>query len=195
MKIVMRLALCCLLTSGAFAQHHGSSGSAGRAGFTGSSGRGFRGHAGLHRNLVQRGFGNNGPYGSYAYWPGYWDSGLWGSSYYDPSDTPSYAGPNVTVVYPPPAPAYPAVVQTAHPVIHEYNQPEDYGLTGQESHPVLYLIAFRDSVIRPATTFWVEGDTLHYIGVDHKEQRAPLSSVDEDLSTELNRERHVPFHL
>ncbi|MGA2590516.1 MAG: hypothetical protein ABSH32_11405 [Bryobacteraceae bacterium] len=196
MKIVQQLGLCCLLASGAFAQHsgggagHGGFGG-GHAGFTGGVragnhggyGRGFRG------NLGFRGL-NRGFYGGYFYSPDYYDYGY--SAYSD-----SYGGgPNVTVVYPPPAPAYPPVVETAHPVMHEYHQAEDYGLPAeQQSSPVLYLIAFRDKIIRPATTFWVEGDTLHYLGTDHKEQRVPLSSVDEDLSTQLNRERHVPFHL
>ena len=193
MKVAMRLTLCSLLVSVAFAQHRGAGG--GASGFHGGQGRGF------HANFGHRTFANWGFYGGYSYWPGYWDSGLWDSSSYDngySSYSPAYsAGPNVTVIYPPPPPAYPVVVnQTVHPVIHEYRQPEDYGLpTEKESEPVLYLIAFKDSLIHPATTFWVVGDTLHYLGVDHKEQRVPLSSVDEERSIQLNRERHVPFHL
>jgi hypothetical protein len=57
------------------------------------------------------------------------------------------------------------------------------------------LIAFRDSTIRAATTYWVEDGTLHYLDSSHKEKQAPLSSVDGDLSAQLNRERHVPFNL
>jgi len=190
MKIVQQLGLCCLLASGAFAQHSGGGG--GHGGFGGGHAGGIRGGnrasvRGSFGNLGFRG-SNRGFYGGYAYWPDYYDSGY--SGYADAYPV----APNVTVVYPPPAP--PVVTETAHPVMHEYHQAEDYGLPNeQQSSPVLYLIAFKDKIIRPATTFWVEGDTLHYLGTDHKEQRVPLSSVDEDLSTQLNRERHVPFHL
>jgi len=193
MKFVMQLGLGCLLASSAFAQsrggwHAGSAG--GHAGGVRVTNHGAYGR-GSYPNLG-RGFGNRGFYGGYAYWP---------DSYGFSSDSDSYiAGPNVTVVYPPAAAPTVAVPQTAHPVIHEYRTAADYGLPSERedenaNEPVLYLIAFRDSVIRPATTYWVQGDTLHYLGPDHKEQRAPLSSVDEDLSTRLNRERHVPFHL
>jgi hypothetical protein len=86
--------------------------------------------------------------------------------------------------------------ETAHPVIHEYNRPEDYGIPAErEGHPILYLIAFRDSNIRAAMTYWVDGGTLHYLDTDHREKQAPLSSVDRDLSAQLNRERHVPFDI
>ena len=104
----------------------------------------------------------------------------------------------MTVIYPPPAqPGYPTVVTlTAHPVIHQYRQPEDYGLPcGRAGQPVLYLIAFNDRVIRAATTYWVENDKLRYLDTDHKQKEAPLSSVDRDFSAELNRERRVPFRL
>ena len=101
----------------------------------------------------------------------------------------------MTVVYPPSAPPL-AVTETAHPVIHEYTQPEDYGTPPERSSgPILYLIAFRDSTIRAATTYWVEDGTLHYLDTGHKEKQAPLSSVDRDLSAQLNRERHIPFNL
>jgi hypothetical protein len=241
----MRVGLCCLLASGAFAQHRGGGGGGfgrgggfvgggiGRGGFIGGGyrggfgrgfyggyGRGFYGGFGrgfYGRGFYGRGFGYRGFYGGYwpgfyggYYWPGLWGYGLWGwpdydygyaypyyGGYYAYPDSASY-GPNVTVVYPQPAePVTPVVVtQPAQPVIHEYRQPEDYGLSSErEGRPVLYLIAFKDQVIRAATTYWVEGGTLHYLDMDHKEKQAPLSSVDQDFSARLNRERHVPFRL
>jgi hypothetical protein len=60
---------------------------------------------------------------------------------------------------------------------------------------MLYLIAFRDSTIRAAMTYWVEDGTLHYLDTGHQEKQAPLSSVDRDLSAQLNRERHIPFNI
>ncbi len=87
--------------------------------------------------------------------------------------------------------------ETAHPVIHEYGAAAaDHETHAEELHgPVTYLIAFRDHNIMAAMTYWVDGGTLHYLDTDHREKRAPLSSVDRDMSTELNHERHVPFDL
>jgi hypothetical protein len=86
--------------------------------------------------------------------------------------------------------------ETVHPVIHEYTQPEDYGNPAEQAGgPILYLIAFRDNTIRAAMTYWVADGILHYLDKDHKEKQAPLSSVDRDLSAQLNRERRVPFNL
>lgn len=220
MKILVQCSVCCLLASGAFAQHHGGGGHGGSAGGGMGHGgfvRGGAGHGGFNgvirgggfggRDFGRRGFRDRddffgrrlfGFYGGY-YWPWLSDYGLWDSPYYGYSDAAAYsyqAGPNVTVVYPPP-PAYPvAVEQPAHPVVREYRQPEDYGLPAErESRPVIYLIAFRDHAIHAAMTYWAEGGTLHYLDMDHKEKQAPLSSVDEAFSAQLNRERHVPFRL
>ena len=196
MKFTLGAGLCCLLAAGAFAQHRGGGG--GHVGFTSSRAGGRLGYTARYGNFGYRGF--PGYYGSYWPWfygyPGYWDSSYYDSGY---SSGASYqSAPNVTVIYPPPAqPAYPAVVTlTAHPVMHEYRQPEDYGLPSEHAgQPVLYLIAFNDRVIRAATTYWVENDKLRYLDTDHKQKEAPLSSVDRDFSAELNRERRVPFSL
>jgi hypothetical protein len=194
----------------------------GHAGFGGARiggvGHGFYAHRGFGygRGVYRRGFYGRGFYRGYwgwpgwygaTYWPWWWDSGFW-----DWSDDHSYSnpyvgeypyagyssGPNVTVVYPAAAqPAYPVVINVpAQPVVHEYRRPEDYGLPKEHANrEVLYLIAFKDHVIRAALAYWVEGDTLHYLDMDHKEMHAPLGTVDRDFSAELNRERHVPFNL
>jgi hypothetical protein len=177
---------------------------------------GIRGGFG-YRGFGYRGFGYRHFRGLYSYWPwyyggyywpSYWDSGFWDWPYdYDYGDYVSsgygynpyaYGGGNVTVVYPPPAePVYtPVVTQPARPVVREYRGPEDYGLPSEhKNYPILYLIAFKDHVIRAAMTYWVTGGVVHYVDLDHKEKQAPLSSVDQDFSNELNRERHVPFSL
>jgi hypothetical protein len=41
----------------------------------------------------------------------------------------------------------------------------------------------------------VNGNTLHYVTLEHLEKQAPLDSVDRALSDRLNRERRVPFTL
>jgi len=193
MKPLMQFGLCCLLAPGLFAAHQG--GGAGSGGHAGSVKAGP--HGGRGRGSV-RTFGY-GPYGGYGY-GGYGYGGFYGGDYepfYDYGYSPSVepGGSHTTVVYPPPAPP-PRVAETAHPVIHEYAQREDYGIPpGQDGRPILYLLAFRDNTIRAAMTYWVESGTLHYLDKDHKEKQAPLASIDRDLSAQLNSERHVPFSI
>ncbi len=212
MRFALGAGLYLLLSAGAVAQHRGGGGHIGvasgvraggvRAGGIRASGR--IGYAPRFRsNFGIRGFRGFYPryWGSYWPWFGDYYSGVWDSSDYDNGyayGDSSGGSPNVTVVYPPPAePVYPTVINiTAHPVMHEYRQPEDYGLPSEQpTRPVLYLIAFNDHVIRAATTYWVENGRLRYLDIDHKPKEAPLSSIDLAFSAQLNRERRVPFSL
>jgi hypothetical protein len=143
----------------------------------------------------------------FGYWPSYYgyDYGYYGSPYaygYGYTYPDSYAAsPNVTVVYPQAtqasAPATTVYVERAHPVTHEYDQ---YGqeispaAPGASSSPI-YLIAFKDHVIRAAASYWVDGSTLHYVTLQHEEKQVPLDTLDRDFSMQLNRERHVSFNL
>jgi hypothetical protein len=61
--------------------------------------------------------------------------------------------------------------------------------------PVVYLIAFKDQVIRAALAYSVEGNMLQYTTLQGKQEHAPLDSVDRELSEQLNRERNVEFRL
>lgn len=183
MKPLMQFGLCCLLATGAFAEGHEGGHPGG--GHTGAmhKAEGVHGSARAFHN-GRRGYGYGGYYGGY-YEP-FYDSG-----YYPAPEPPESTAP---VMYHPAM--EPAAVQPVHSVIHEYGSPEDYGAPSQqEASPVLYLIAFRDNTIRAAMTYWIDDGTLHYLDRDHKEQHAPVSSVDRDLSARLNRERRVPFNM
>lgn len=149
-------------------------------------------------------------YRSYGYWPygwgvslGYWPS-YYGFGYGWGWDDPVYydaypvVSPRVTVVYPDPAPvprSTVTVVNRVEPGVRQYDQ------WGQEigapppavSH--IYLIAFRDGVIRAAVSYRVDGATLHYTLEGNQERSAPLDTVDRERSLQLNRERRVPFRL
>jgi hypothetical protein len=118
-----------------------------------------------------------------GYWPGYSDAAPIQYS-------PSYAAPPVTVVYPP------APVERANPVMREYDA------SGQEiraqpsaNASPIYLFAFRDQAIRAASSYRVEGQTLHYVTLQHEEKQAPLDTLDRALTLQLNRERRVPIQL
>jgi hypothetical protein len=177
----------------------GGIGIGGFGGFRGGFGgfRGFDGGFGRNRFFRTRGFFGFGF--SSGFWPGYYDSYPYYPAAYDYAYTPAYQ-PNVTVVYPEPTQTAPNIVyvQRANPVIREYDQ------YGQETAPPaaassdlspIYLIAFKDGVIRAAAAYWVSGDTLHYVTLQREEKQASLGAVDRDLSLQLNRERRVPFRL
>jgi len=196
MKILTVFGLTCLAATGALAQRTGGGPhGTGRYQVAGSTVRpsGVR-TGGYFGTYGYRGYGR-GLYDG-GYWPGLWDYG-YGYGYapeYQPASgmTAAYAP---SAAYPPPN-AYPVMAEVVHPVIHEYRQPEDYGLPQEHArHSSVYLIALQNKEIHAALAYWVEGGTLHYLDTDHKEKQAPLDAVDRDFSAQLNRERNVPFHI
>jgi hypothetical protein len=128
-------------------------------------------------------------------WPVYppFNPGSWAWPMYPamapPPEPPS---PAVTVIYP--APSAPVVVYNETPPRRPARRARPAAQPPVYGSPI-YLIAFQDGQIRAAAAYWVEGDTLHYIGRDRAARAAPLDTVDRDLSLQLNRERRVPFRL
>jgi hypothetical protein len=220
--MLVRALLFCVLATGAWAQRGGGGRSGGghlggaiSGGFRGGGafsrgfgggfgrgfdgfGRGFRGFDGF-RDFGFRGFGRFG-LGFYGYFPfgfgfdpffygyGYPYYGPGYAGYYGASSYAGYANPNVTVVYPQTYQA-PVVTQPVQASMREYR--DEYG----QSRAINYLIAFRDGTIRAAISYWVDGDTLHYVSRDHQERTVGLDGVDRTFSEKLNRDQRVPFHL
>jgi len=177
-------------------------------GFRGGIGiNGFRGGFGGFRGFRGGFYGGYWPYGyypywglGYGYWPDYYDSYYPYNTYtYNPYG--SYASydtsPNVTVVYPQTqASQAPVYVERPRPVSHEYDEyGQEIHSSGTAASSPIYLVAFKDHVIRAAASYWVDGRTLHYVTLQHEEKQVPLDSVDRDLSMQLNRERRVQFQL
>ena len=192
-----------------------------RGGFGGYNGfgRGF-GYGGFGYGYGGYGWGLGLGWGypgwGYGYWPDYWDYG-WPDTY-DSSYGYPYANaypnvseynpsPNVTVVYGPPQPAYRVYSPPSQAATGGYDQygqplrapspPVNSGWTnsnGAVGSPI-YLIAFKDHIIRAASSYSVSGNTLHYVTLEHEAKDVPLDSVDRAFSAQLNRERHVPFQL
>src|ERR1019366_9450217 len=198
MKLVLRIALCCILAAGVgVAQRHGGGGSIGGA-FRGGGfrGGGYGGYGGYYGSYYSPYFYSG--YGlGYGYSPWYSDYGY--NSYPDYSYPVYQSSPNVTVVYAPPAPAPSTVyLERPNPATREYDQ---YGqqtnrpTSSADSAAPVYLIAFRDHSIRAAAAYWAEGGTLHYVTLEHEQKQAPLNTVDRDLSGQLNRERRIAFSL
>lgn len=227
MRVLLEIALGCVLAGSGMAQHGGAGGHGGgiggfghgggigigHSGSIGGFGHGYVGSGGFRGIGIGPGFGYHGggtfyrPYAfpghgiGFSYWPGYYGPySYWGYPYasYGYSYQPS---PNITVVYPAQTQATPTTVYVdrAHPATREY---DEYGQevmpatgdSGASSSPI-YLIAFKDHVIRAASAYWVDGETLHYITLRREKRQAPLATVDRDFSSQLNRERRVPFQL
>lgn len=183
-------------------------GSAGGS-FRGGYGGGYRGGYGGYRGGYYGGYGRYGygigfgfgfgyPYWGWGYgWPyGYgwcdpivFDCGYGYSGYYGYDGAAAYAPSYSAPVYQTAQP--PVVINNQYPPAppqqqqnNSYYRPADY-----------YLIAFNDHTIQAALSFHVEGDTLHYVTMQHEEKTAPLSSVDRSFSQQLNRDRRVNFQL
>ena len=94
--------------------------------------------------------------------------------------------------------------EAAHPVTHTYDQyGQEIPSAGSSGSPgpsataasPIYLIALKEGVIYPASSYKVEGDTLHYVTMDHREKQVALNQVDRGLTLQLNRERRVAMNL
>lgn len=132
-------------------------------------------------------------------------------------DHPEQPPANITIVNNPPQQTAPQIVINQN-FGAEYAKPGTQGSTGgeqgiryyqapvpepparvaspeEDSKPTVYLIAFKDSTVRAALGYWIEGDTLHYVTTKGRPNKASLDLVDEDLSLQLNRERSVEFEL
>ena len=58
-----------------------------------------------------------------------------------------------------------------------------------------YLISYKDHTIYSALTYWLEGDTLHYVTTQNTHNQATLSLIDLDKTYKLNEDRSVPFSI
>jgi hypothetical protein len=99
----------------------------------------------------------------------------------------------VTVVYPPaPAPTSTVVlIGPDRPAPRTAEFREEFS----PARRITYLIAFKDSVVRVADQYWVDGKTIYFLTTDHQRMTAPVNQVDRTLSMRLNSERNVAFHL
>jgi hypothetical protein len=65
----------------------------------------------------------------------------------------------------------------------------------KDDQPTVFLIALTDHTVLAAIAYWVDGDTLHWVSRDAKQNHISVSLVDRDFSKQLNDERHVEFKL
>jgi hypothetical protein len=82
-----------------------------------------------------------------------------------------------------------------HPYADQGQQAPVRRQPAPDAQPTIYLLAFKDHNIIPALGYWMEGNTLHYVSVEHSLNQASLDLIDRDLSQRLNDERGVEFKL
>jgi hypothetical protein len=105
------------------------------------------------------------------------------------------SAPQVIIVYPAviaaPVPANQSLA-TNQPLAAPAANPPNTPLVARSP---LYLIALKDGAIHAALSYHVDGGTLRYTAFGGGRKEVSLDQVDRGLSEELNRERHVAFHL
>ncbi len=185
--------------------YHGTGGGGVRGGYGGVRGGygGYRGGAGL-----RYGYGyNRYRYGAgLSYWPWLYSYPYYGYGYdYDPGYDSGYSYPSYdydnsapVIVYPqqPPPQYYQQPPAPVHSQIHEYPDTSTTPVVRPAGEQPIYLIALKgQDNIQAAITYWLEGNTLEYINLQHQQKHVPLDSVDRALSSQLNRERNMDLRL
>jgi hypothetical protein len=162
-------------------------------------GRPYRGYGGIG---AWYGFG-----GGWWGWPGY-SYGYYGSPYWGPSLVSSPAAPypyytEPVVVDTTPSSASPSVII----INQDYRAPASRASAqappenpspaaeAPATRSPVYLIASKNNVIWAADAYWMEGTTLHFIGVNKERRQIDLSQVDRELTEQLNAERRVSMRL
>jgi hypothetical protein len=224
MKHVAQFLVACLLILPAYARsggggHGGGGGRSGGGGFHGAVSGGYHGTV---SGGVRGGYG--GYYGNRGYRPGFsrynryrYGAGLsyspwlysypyygYGYGYYPDYDYgysyPSYDydnSPPVAVYPQEPPPQYysqpPAPVRSE---IREYPGTSTTSTLRPAGEQPIYLIALKgQDNIQAAITYWLEGNTLEYINLQHQQKHVPLDSVDRALSFQLNHARNMDLRL
>ncbi len=187
-----------------------------RGGAGGGFNRGFGGYRGGYgygyggRFGFGLGFGYGYPYYGYPYYgygygygyPAYgYGYGGYADPYYYGGD--GYYNDNSSYGYYPDSSygggyGYGSTSQPPVVINQQYSPVPQAPSSASESYyrrPDYYLIAFNDHTIQAAVSFSVDGDQIRWTTREHVEKSAPLSSVDRRFSEQINRDRHVDFHL
>ncbi len=169
---------------------------------TGYGGGGYRGGYGGYRGGYGYGFGlgfglgygfGYPYYGYYGYGYPYYDPydayPAYDSGYYDDPGPQAYSQP----AYSQPAAPAPTVNVYTPPPAREYQAPPAGRDASSQSN--MYLFAFPDGSVQVAVAYWTENGTLHYVTRDKQQKSVPLSSIDQSMTMQLNRERGVTLML
>jgi hypothetical protein len=180
MKRLGMLCLVSLLGTVAFGQRHGGAVSGGRA--PGGSAAWVHVHSpGL--SLRHDGFRQTTRY-PYAF------------PIFDGGYGYEYPAQPTVIFVPQPAPQVIAPPREVRSEIREYSLPaEGTPAASERGETPAFAIALADGARLSASAVWVQDGSLHYVDRQHQHHQVPLSSVDRQLTRQLNQERNLNFWL
>ena len=152
----------------------------------------FRGNFGFRR--FPRTFIYPGFYGGFGYSDPYFYNSYPTYASYPTAGYSDNSNPTPVIISQNYYSGYPAEPQPV-PRVEEYRPAPQSTTEERKDESSLYLIAFKDHIIRAVLAYWADGATLHYVTMDHEQKQTTVASVDRDLSERLNRERNVAFRL
>jgi hypothetical protein len=84
----------------------------------------------------------------------------------------------------------------ARPEIHVYATPGDITFSAEKrGQEAAFVIALANGSRYSANAVWVQNGFLYYVDREGQDHQVPLSSVDSQLTRQLNRENNLAFWL
>lgn len=100
---------------------------------------------------------------------------------------------------PPPAPVLVVnpdyTPEVAKPVMREYSNISNPYENFTPAAKKVFLLALKDGTLRQSVAFWAEGDKLHYVQPDHKQDSITLANLDRESTKRFNSERGIDIKL
>ena len=85
--------------------------------------------------------------------------------------------------------------EVAKPVMREYSNISNPYENFQPNAPKVLLLALKDGTLRQSVAFWAEGEKLHYVQPDHKQDSVLLTNLDRESTRRFNAERGLEIKL
>jgi hypothetical protein len=85
--------------------------------------------------------------------------------------------------------------EVAQPVLREYSNIRNPYENFEPNAPKIFLLALKDGTLRQSVAFWSEGDKLHFVQPDKKQDSVLLKNLDRESSQRFNSERGLEIKL
>jgi hypothetical protein len=85
--------------------------------------------------------------------------------------------------------------EVAQPVLREYSAVSKPYADFEPSAQKIFLLTLKDGTLRQAVAFWAEGETLHFVQPDHKQEKVALGQLDRESTKRFNAERGIEIKL
>jgi hypothetical protein len=85
--------------------------------------------------------------------------------------------------------------EVASPVLREYSNISNPYENFTPNAPKIFLLALKDGTLRQSVAFWAEGDKLHFVQPDHKQDSVLKTNLDRESTKRFNSERGLDIKL